>query len=110
MNKINEGKGEIRNITKLATTTALTAVENKIPSISNLVEKTDYNTNISKTENKITTDHDHDKYITTQEFNRLTSENFTPRLKQAKLASKNDISNSVKKTSFDKKTKNCYFK
>ena len=32
-----------------------------------------YNTKISETENKITTDHDHDKYITTQEFNKLTS-------------------------------------
>ena len=27
-------------------------------------------------ENKITTDHDHDKYIITQEFNKLTSENY----------------------------------
>ena len=37
--KINEVKGEIPNITNLATTTAFTAVEYKIPSISNLVEK-----------------------------------------------------------------------
>ena len=50
----------------LATTTALIVVENKITSVSNLVKKTDYNTKISETENKITTDHDHDKYITTQ--------------------------------------------
>ena len=35
---------------------------------------------IKITENKITTDHDHDKYVTTQEFNRLTSENCTERL------------------------------
>ena len=28
-------------------------------------------------------DHDYDKYITTQEFNELTSEIFTARLKQA---------------------------
>ena len=59
--KINEVKGE-----------PLTAVENKIPNVSNLVKKTDYNTKISEIENKITTDHDHDKYITTQEFNKLT--------------------------------------
>ena len=38
---------------------------------SNLVKKTDYNTKISEIEKKIT-DHDHDKYITTQEFNKLT--------------------------------------
>ena len=40
-----------------------------------------------------TSDHDHDKYITTQEFNKLTSENFTATLKQANSASKNDIAN-----------------
>ena len=37
--------------------------------VSNLVKKIDYNTKIIEIENKITTDHDHDKYITTQEFN-----------------------------------------
>ena len=45
---------------------------------------------------------DHKKYITTQEFNKLATENFE-RLKQANLASKNDISCSVKKTDFDAK-------
>ena len=78
--EINEVKSEMPNITNLATTTALTAVENEIPSVSTLVEKDDYNTKTSKIENKIT-DHDHDKYIATQEFNRLTSENFTSRLR-----------------------------
>ena len=75
--KINEVKGE-----------PLTAVENKIPNVSNLVKKTDYNTKISEIENKITTDHDHDKYITTQEFNKLASEHFTAGLRQANLARK----------------------
>ena len=36
--KINEVKGEIPNITNLATSTGLTAVENKIPSVGNLVK------------------------------------------------------------------------
>ena len=36
----------------------------------------------------ITTDHDHGKYITTQEFDKLTSENVTASLKQANLARK----------------------
>ena len=63
--KINKVKAVIPNIANLATTAALTAVENKITIVSNLVKKkTDYNTKISKIENK-TTDHDHDKYITT---------------------------------------------
>ena len=70
--KINEVKREILKITNLATTSALTAVENKIPSVSNLVKKTDYNTKINEIEKKIT-DHNHDKYITTPEFNKLTS-------------------------------------
>ena len=37
---------------------------------------------------KITTDHNHAKYIVTQELNELTSENFIARLAQANLASK----------------------
>ena len=67
-------KGKIPNITNLATTSAFTALENKIPNVSNLVKKTDYNTKITEIENKITTNHDHDRYVTTQEFNKLTSE------------------------------------
>ena len=46
--KINEDKGKIPNITNLASTTALTAVENKIPNVSNSVKKTDSNTKISE--------------------------------------------------------------
>ena len=52
---------------------------------------------IIEIENKITTDHDHDRYITTQEFNKLTSEICTARLAQANLASKSDIVNFIKK-------------
>ena len=90
----------------MATTTALTNVENKIPNVSHLVTKIDYNTKIKDIENKITTDHDHDKYITTHEYNKLRLENFTAKLKQANLASKNDIDNFVKKRGFDNKLKN----
>ena len=89
---INEVNDEILNITNLATITALTAVENKIPNVSNFVKKL-----ISEIENKIATDHNHDKYITTQEFNKLTSESFTAKLKQANLASKRDIASFVKR-------------
>ena len=97
--KINEAKNKIPNFTNLTTTTALTAVENEIPDVSNLAKKIYHNTKISEIENKITTDHDHDKYITSQEFNKLTSENFTARLKQANLASKSDIANFLKRQS-----------
>ena len=93
----------ISNNTNLDTITTLTAVGKEIPNISNLVEKTDYNTRIIDIENKITTDYDHDKSVTTQEFNQLTSENFTARLAQPNLSSKNDIANFVKKKDFETK-------
>ena len=53
---------------------------------------------IREIENKITSDNDHDRYITTEEFNKLPSENFTARLAKANLASKSNIANFVKKT------------
>ena len=56
---------------------------------------------ISELENKIATD----KCIITQEFNKLTSKNYTVRLKQSNLASKNDVANFVKTTDFDNKLK-----
>ena len=59
-------------------------------------KKTDYSTKISETEIKFTTDHDHDKYIITQEPNKLTSENFTAKLLQASLGGKNGIDSFIK--------------
>ena len=52
---------------------------------------------------KKNTDHNHDKYITTPEFNKLRSKNFAARLKQANLASKTDIASFVRKTDIDNK-------
>ena len=52
-----------------------------------LIQSKPTNTIINEIENKITTDHDHDQYITTQEFKNLISENFTAKLKQADLSS-----------------------
>ena len=49
----------------------------------------------------MTTDHNHDKCITTLEFKKLKSENFTARLTQANLLSKNYIANFIKKANFD---------
>ena len=51
--------------------------------------------------------------INTQEFNKLTVQNFVLRLAQANLASKNDVVTFVKRTGFDNKFKNLnknYFK
>ena len=52
--------------------------------------KTDYDSNNTEIERKLT-DHDHDKYITTPEFNNLAGRVFTARLAQANLVRKTDI-------------------
>ena len=92
-------KGEIPIITNLATSSAITVVENKIPSVSNLVKQTDYNKIINELEMKIT-DHNHDKFITTPELYKLAAETFTARLQQANLVTKTDFDNKL--TSFNK--------
>ena len=80
--KITGIEGKIPSITSLATNLALTAVENKIPGVSSLLKKAYYNSNISKIEKKVS-DHNHDKCITTAEFNNLAARVFTARLAQA---------------------------
>ena len=88
--KITEIDGKIPNVSNLATKTTLTTVENKIPDVSNLVKKTDCNTKITKIENKLN-NHNHDKYITTSEFNNLAADVFNARLAQANLVTKTDF-------------------
>ena len=102
--KINEVKGEISNITNVGTASALAFDENKILSVSNLVQKTDYNTKINETEKKIT-DHNDDKCIATPDFSKVTAEMFDLRLKRVNLARKSDIANFVNKADFDNKLK-----
>ena len=87
----------------LATNAALTAVENEICNISSFVkkkQKTDCNTKISEIENKLT-DHNYDRYITTPEFNKFTTEDFDARLAKANLVTKTDFD--IKLKSFDQK-------
>ena len=57
-----------------------------------MVKKTDYNTKICDIEKKIT-DHNHDKYITTPEFNTLGADVFNSR-----LAAQTDL---IRKPEFD---------
>ena len=71
--------------------------------VSNLVKNELENNELEK---KITNDHDHDKYVTTQQFDKLTSEHFSARLTEVNLASKNDTANFVKKTGLYDKLKN----
>ena len=84
----------------MVTNSALTAVENKISDVSSLVKKAiqiqDYNTKISEIENKVN-DHNHDKYITTPEFNTLAVDVF-----KARLAAQTDL---IRKPDFDSKLK-----
>ena len=82
--KLAELGNKIPDVSSLTSKTALTTVENKIPSVSSLVKKTDYDTKISELEKKLT-DHDHDKYVATSEFNTLAANVFNAKLAQANL-------------------------
>ena len=68
----------------------MTTVENKIPSITGLVKKTDYNAKITDIEN-ILNNHNHGKYVATSEFNTLAANVFNTRLAQANLITKTDF-------------------
>ena len=63
---------------------------NKARNVSNLVKKTDYNTKISEIKKKVS-DHNHDKYITTPEFNNLAAGVFAAKFAQADLVTKTDF-------------------
>ena len=71
----------------LATNTAPTVVEKKISNVSNLIKKTDDNTNSNEIEKKIT-DYHRVKYI--------TADNFAARLAQANLVTKTDFDDKLK--------------
>ena len=92
--KLTELENKIPDVSSLATKTALTAVENKISSDSNLVNKTDYNTKVSEIENKLS-NHNHDKYITTQEFNELATDAFDARIARGNLVVKTNFDSTV---------------
>ena len=102
--KITEMESKILIITGLATNSALGSVENKIPDVSSLVKKTHYVTKISETENKVN-DHNHDKYITTPEFNTMAAEVFSSRLARENLITKTDFDTQLKRVS-DRVTSN----
>ena len=94
--KITEVENKIPSISGLAPNSALTVVENKIPDISGLVTKTNYNIKISEIEKKVS-DHNHDKYITTPEFNTLSARGFDARLNLANLITKTNLDFELKR-------------
>ena len=59
-----------------------------------LLKKTHYDTKITEIENKFN-NHNHDKYITTPEFNALVADVFNARISQANLVTKINFLNSV---------------
>ena len=76
--------------------TKISAVKNIILNTCNLVTPTVLNTKINEVEDKIP---DNSKYITTTTFNKLTTENFAARLKQADLLNETDFDNNKQITS-----------
>ena len=89
LKKLTELKHKILDVSGLATKSALNAVENKIPNASTLVKKQTM-TQKSVSLKKKLNDHNHDKYITTPEFNTLAAV-FNARLAQANLITKTDF-------------------
>ena len=59
-----------------------------------LVKKTDSNTKITDIEKKLT-DHNHDKYITTPEFNTLAADVFNARFSQENIVTKTNFDNKL---------------
>ena len=97
--KITEIEGKIPSIIGLDTNSALAAVENKTD-VTSLITKTGYNTKISEVEKKVS-DHNHDRYITTPDFNNLAARVFNARLAEANLVTKTDFD--IKLQSLNKK-------
>ena len=64
-------------------------------------KKTDYDSKVNKIEKKIT-DHKHNKYLTTPEFNKLTAKNFAARLARENLVTKTDFDDKL--SSLNRKT------
>ena len=83
----------------------MTTVENKIPSISGLVRKTDYNTKITDLKNELN-NHNHDKCVATSEFNTLSADVFNARLAQANLITKTDFDAKLSSLKMSKITAN----
>ena len=87
--KINEIKKELPSITNLATTAALTTVEQqkvlKIPNVSDLVKKADYDTKILEIE-----------YFTTSDYNKFSSNTIDETLTQNMLVHESDLNEKIK--------------
>ena len=77
-------------VLKINYNTDKTELEKRIPNVTDFAIKTDCNTKINDIENRIT-DHNHNKYIDTPDFNKVAANVFNARLKQANLLTKTDF-------------------
>ena len=96
--KIDVVKGEIADITNLATTSVLTAVENKIPSVYNLVKKklTIRQKLMKLKRNLVMIVMINILFL--HNFNKFAKETFDLRSKYANLASSSEFVNFINKT------------
>ena len=85
-------------MTRIILNKNISEVDKKIPNTCSLVTTIVLNTKINQVANK---NLDDAKYITSQECNKLTTENVAARLKQANLVRKTDITNRL--ISFNRK-------
>ena len=85
----------------MANTGALTAVENKISNVTNLIKKTDYGAKISDIESK---------YFTTADYNSCTRQTRDVKIKQKELVNKSVISGFINNSDLDKKSSNISYK
>ena len=74
--------------------TQIREVKNKIPVVSDLVKKTDYDVKILEIE---------EIYITTSDYNKFTTEILDAKLKQKKLVIKSGITSLVKNSDLNTK-------
>ena len=79
VSKTNRAKNKISSITNLATTTDLTitAVDNEIPKVSDLVKKADYNAEMKHIKNK---------YFTISDYNQFTNGIFDTKITANKVS------------------------
>ena len=75
----------------------MTAVVNKVPDVSNLVIKTDYNVKILDINSK---------YFTTADYNKFLSQTIDVKLKQKGLVDKSAIAGFINNADLDKKSSN----
>ena len=83
---MNKAKDEILSSNNLATTAALTNVENKIPNVNDLAKKANYDGKISEME---------DKCFSTSEYNKFPNNILDTEITQKKLVNEYDLNKKI---------------